>query len=112
MSESTEITRNEVATQTITPAVDVFENKDEILLVADLAGVSNDALDLNLENGTLTLSGTWEQGSYRRVYTRSFAIPRTVDGTAIAADLKDGVLSVHLPKRAELKPRQITVRQG
>ena len=103
----------------VTPAVDIFENKDELLIVADLPGVGNDELTLNLDKGKLTIEGrrkaSGEPGDtdggafdYRRV----FAVPQGIDAEKIAANLTGGVLRVHLPKSEALKPRQIEVKAG
>jgi HSP20 family protein len=102
------------------PAVDVTEDADQIVLVADLPGVREDALDLQVEKGVLTLKGqrklAREGGElYRRYerkagsFARSFRLPESVNAAEIAASLKDGVLTLTLPKRKEAQPRQIKV---
>ncbi|MCC6746026.1 MAG: Hsp20/alpha crystallin family protein [Deltaproteobacteria bacterium] len=101
------------------PRVDIYENDDEVLLLADVPGVHRDNLKIHLDNEQLTLSARLEetQGgeALRREYHavdfwRSFVVPAGIDGRRIAADLRNGVLSLHLPKSEGLKPRQIQVK--
>jgi HSP20 family molecular chaperone IbpA len=101
------------------PAVDIYENADEVLLVADLPGVDKDSIDIRLEKGELTIEGKRRkapEGSalaaeFRSLdFRRAFLVPRGINPEGIAADMANGVLRVHLPKAAALKPRQITVK--
>ena len=104
------------------PAVDVFERDNELVLKADLPGVEMNDIDIQLENGTLTLKGQREfkkegkDGGYHRIerhygsFVRYFSLPDTVDGEGVHADYKNGVLSVTLPKKEVAKPRQIKVQ--
>lgn len=107
--------------QAIAPECDIYESSDEVLLVADLPGVSTDALKINIDNGELALearrdvstSGALLGGELRDCdFRRRFAVPPGIDGAKINAELKDGVLRLHLPKSDALKPRQISVRAG
>ena len=106
---------------TLLPAVDVFENNKGITLYADLPGVTGERLSLKVENDTLTIEGDIAfdvpeniQALYADVrstrYRRSFALSRELNTDAIVANLKDGVLTVQLPKKEELQPRKITVQ--
>jgi len=92
----------------IAPPVDIYENNDEYLIVADVPSVTGDKVRLNLEEDQLTLRA-------RRIddvdYKRSFYLPDGVDFDKADADIKDGVLTVHLPKAAAVKPRRIAVKQ-
>jgi HSP20 family protein len=104
------------------PRVDIREEKDAVLLTAELPGVSKDDVKVELENGVLTISGEKktereenESGFYRseRVYgsfKRSFRVPETVDAEKIEAEYVNGVLKLVLPKRPEAAPRQIAVK--
>lgn len=104
----------------IAPPVDVFENEEEYLLVADVPGVPANGINLTLENNTLTLQAhraTSRDASpaLAREYDEAdfattFRIPAGIDSAAIVADTKNGALFVHLPKAAAAKPRKITVR--
>lgn len=107
---------------TVLPACDIYENEDEILVVADVPGVTADRLDIHLEKGELTLEArretSWQQGTllgaeYRDCdFQRRFAVPGGIDADKISAELRDGVLHLHIPKSAALKPRQIPVQAG
>jgi HSP20 family molecular chaperone IbpA len=106
---------------TVTPVVDIYENDDEILLHADMPGVEKDKNTVNVDNGTLTITGvreietkgvaTWEEfGNVE--YKRNFSVPQTIDVSKVDAELKDGVLRLHLPKSEAAKPRQIEIKTG
>jgi HSP20 family molecular chaperone IbpA len=103
--------------------VDVYENGDGITLQADMPGVSRDRLTVRVDGETLLLEGNVlfdlpkdAEALYAdvrsTVYRRSFTLSRELDTSNIQATLKDGVLTVHIPKRAELRPRKIEVRAG
>jgi len=105
----------------VTPACDIYENKEEVLLVADLPGVAPEALRINVDNDELTLEARRELPSEGVLlsaeypacdYRRSFVVPTGIDASKIAAELKNGILHLHLPKSEEVKPRQISVRAG
>ena len=108
-----------------TPRFDVYEDHNEFVLMGDLPGVSPDGLELTFENGELSIHGRvglrYTEPRYGEVrcfageygvgdFRRTFTLSELIDGANIAAELKDGVLTVHLPKRAEAKPRKIEVR--
>lgn len=100
-------------------AVDIYENADELLVIADLPGVTQEDLSVRVEKGELTLEGRRKDAGESGVpptevpdFRRSFVVPQGIDGGKIAAELKDGILRVHLPKSAALKPRQIPVTTG
>ena len=104
------------------PAVLVYETQDEYVFQAELPGWTRDQVSINFENQTLTLSGQrdlWREDGrqYHRVegfygqFTRSFTVPGGVDFDQVEAHLKDGILNIRLPKREEVKPRQIKVKQ-
>jgi HSP20 family protein len=106
------------------PAVDIFENEQELVVKADLPDVDPKALDIRVENNLLTIRGERKfekktnEGSYLRVersygsFARSFSLANTVNSDAIKADYQNGVLSLTLPKREEAKPKQIKVTVG
>ena len=104
------------------PAVDIYETDDhEVVIKAELPDIKKEDIGVTFENGVLTLSGERKQeesvqkGHVRRLerrhgsFSRSFTLPDSVDASAIAASYKDGVLTVRLPRRAESKPKQISV---
>jgi len=105
----------------VRPRVDVFENDAEYLVIADVPGVRNDALDVRFEDGELriearraanTADGAQPLAEEYRVadYRRAFAMPEGVDPEKIEAELAQGVLKVHLPKSAHKRPRRIDIR--
>ncbi len=106
------------------PAANITENDREYTIRADLPEVRKEDIDVTVSNGVLTLSGErrYEKSSedekeHRREtfhgsFQRSFAVPEDVDVKAIKADTKDGVLVVHLPKRAAEKPESISIQVG
>ena len=105
------------------PLVDVFENADELLIVADVPGVPNDAIELQVENDTLTLVARRPAGvgaaapalvrEYAEVdFTTTFRIPAGIDTTGIVAETRNGTLLVRMPKSAAAKSRRIAVRTG
>ena len=105
----------------IRPAVDIFEDDTGITLHADMPGVSKDRLNLQIDGESLSIEGEVDlpvpQGMdavyadvRARRYRRSFSLSRELDGDNIEASLKDGVLSLRIPKHEEHKPRKIEVR--
>jgi len=93
------------------PACDVYENDDEWLIIADVPGVEKDTLTLNLDKDDLTIEGRREGQGYAG-YRRAFTLPAGVDGDKVLAKMDRGVVTIHLPKAASIKPRQITVTAG
>ena len=105
------------------PAVDIFEDATGITVTADLPGVSRDRLDVKVDGDTLTIEGRAEismpegmDALYADVsatrFRRDFALSNELETDKIVAQMKDGVLTLHLPKRAELQPRKIEIRTG
>ena len=104
------------------PAVDIFETDAHDLVVkAELPGMSREDIEVSVENSTLVLKGEKKvdaevkDENYRRIersygmFHRSFTLPNTVDTGRIGAEFKNGVLTVKLPFREEAKPRTINV---
>jgi HSP20 family protein len=92
----------------LAPRCDVFENKDEVLVVADLPGVNQESLRIDVDEERITLEGRREHYDFRR----SFILPDGIDRDKIDAELKHGVLWLHLPKAAAVKPRRIAVKSN
>ena len=100
---------------TVTPPVDIYENKDEILVVADFPGVPKDALSVRLDRSELVIEGTQavpsaQSGARALAFSRVFRVPNTVDPNGVSAKLTQGVLKVHLAKSEAAKPKRIEVR--
>ena len=109
------------ATAEWAPAVDIKEEAERYVLLADLPGVSPNSIDVTLENGILTLSGqrateakTHREG-YKRVerqsgnFHRRFSLPDTVDSEGVSARCANGVLEITIPKKSVVQPRKIVV---
>ncbi len=93
-------------TAAVRPRVDILESSQEFLLVADMPGVQPGDVNLSFEKGELTLSGARGHSKYER----TFAVSDVVAADRIAAEIKNGVLTVHLPKIEAVKPRKIVVQ--
>jgi HSP20 family protein len=105
-----------------TPSCDIYEDGEEIIVSAELAGVEPKDLEIRYENGVLTLKGERKlemeenRQNYHRVelsygtFTRAFSLPASIDAEEIRAESKQGVLVVHLPKKPEAKPKSIQVK--
>jgi HSP20 family protein len=104
------------------PPVDIYQNGDhEVVIKAELPDMTRDDIDITVDNGTLTLRGEkklsdeLKEEQFHRIerrygtFSRSFSLPQTVDTSKVAAEYKNGVLSIRLPLREEAKPRQIKV---
>ena len=107
----------------VRPPVDVWEDQDGITLCADMPGVSKDRLNLRVDGNNLIVEGQLKleleenaEALYADVrsslYRRSFALSSELETEKIEANLKDGVLTVRIPKRAALRPRKIDVKVG
>jgi HSP20 family protein len=105
-------------------AFEVKETKDAFIFKADVPGIEPQDLEVKLENNRLSISGKREQEKTEKgdtyyacersygSFVRSFTLPEGVDAEKIGADLKNGVLTLTLPKQPEAKPKQISVRSG
>jgi len=108
-------------TRSWSPAVDILEKDGNLVLRAELPGMNEKDIDLKLEGNVLTLKGERKfedeqnRNNYHRVerfygtFSRSFTLPETVDRDKIKADYKNGVLTVTIPQRPEVRPREIPV---
>jgi HSP20 family molecular chaperone IbpA len=93
----------------LTPAVDVYENEAELLIVADLPGVTRDGLDIQIHPPELRFETKPAQPD-GPVWRRSFTVAEHIDANKVSAELTNGVLTIHLPKADEVKPRKIAIR--
>jgi HSP20 family molecular chaperone IbpA len=125
MAENQELQRDDIRTEsargvTLSPRVDILETDDEMRLVAELPGVKSEDVDIRFENGELTIHGRrtpshqglqrthWEYDVTN--YFRSFRVNERIAADKIHAELKNGLLTVHLPKTESARPRRIAVK--
>ena len=106
-----------------TPAVDIYETAGDVFVVADMPGVDDKHVEVNLENNVLTLTGhgapesaesytLLRRGYAAGDYVRSFNLSEDVDRNGIKAQMRNGVLRIRLPKAAEKQPRRIAVESA
>ncbi len=103
------------------PAVDIVETENELVLKADLPDVKLEDIDVRVENQTLSIKGErkfekdFADKGYHRIersygsFMRSFAVPNSVDTEKVSADYRNGVLTIALPKKEAAKPKQVKV---
>ena len=106
------------------PSMDLVETQDHFVLKADLPGMSESDVNVELENNVLTISGErkteqeeQQEGYYRLeratgAFSRSLSLPEGIDAEAVAADFDNGVLTVRIPKPAQVKPRKVKIGVG
>jgi len=104
-----------------TPAVDIYERNDAVVVKAELPGVEKEQISVEVKDGILTLRGERKferdvkEESYHRIersygtFMRSFSLPVSVDQDKVKAAFRDGVLEVELPKKEQAKPKQVRV---
>jgi HSP20 family molecular chaperone IbpA len=126
MSDNHQVTRTAAEKEVqraVLPAVDVFEDASGITLLADMPGVPRDQLELKVEGDALLIEGGVQASTpegleavYAELriprYRRSFTLSRELDTARIEANLKDGVLTLRIPKQAHAQPRRIEVTSG
>lgn len=106
------------------PLVDIYEDADHFLLTVELPGLTAKDVEIKVEEQRLTLRGERKlefeekKDNYHRVertygkFVRTFTLPNSVDAEHIEANYKEGLLAISIPKKAEVKPKQITVKVG
>jgi HSP20 family protein len=119
-TENVSATERIRSVKTFVPRVDIYENKDALFLVADMPGVDEKTVDIELEKNVLTITGRvengrvaggtlmyseYEIGDYERVFTLS----EEIDRDKIVATVKNGVLRLELPKAEQVKPKKIAI---
>jgi HSP20 family protein len=103
------------------PAADIFEGENDLTVILEMPGVEKNNVDIHVENGVLNVEGRLDLTKYRGLqplyteynighYSRSFRLSSKIDQTKIAAEMKDGVLTLKLPKVEEAKPRTIQIK--
>ena len=115
------VREGELPTRAWAPAVDICENENNIVLKAELPGVDPEDVEVRVEDNTLYLKGErkfekdTKEENYHRMersygsFARSFALPNSIDAEKVAAEYKDGLLTLTLPKREETKPKTIKI---
>jgi HSP20 family protein len=118
----TELARTSHLLSGSAPAVDIYEDKDNFVVKAELPGMKKEDIDVSLHDGSLSISGErkgekkWEEAEVYRAerffgrFQRTVALPAPVASGGIKAQYKDGILTVTLPKAEEAKPKQIDVQ--
>ncbi len=103
------------------PAADIFEGENDLTVILEMPGVEKSNVDIHVEDGVLNVEGRLDLTKYQGLrplyteynighYSRSFRLSNKIDQSKIAAEMKDGVLSLKLPKVEEAKPRTIQVK--
>ena len=104
------------------PAVDIYETENEIVIKAEVPGMSEKDVEVTVENNMLTIKGERKfeeevkKENYHRIeraygtFQRSFQLPATVNVNKITAEQKDGILTIRLPKKEEQKPKKINIK--
>jgi HSP20 family molecular chaperone IbpA len=119
-TENTAVTEKIRNVKTFVPRVDIYETRDALFLVADMPGVDDKSVDVELEKNILTISGRVENGrvkDYSLVfseyevgdYERTFTLSNEIDRVKIRATVKQGVLRLELPKAEKVKPKKISI---
>ena len=101
----------------VSPAVDIFETEEGLTLVADVPGLSEKSLNISIDQGILTIEGDAVAGMGEFLgrefamagYWRQFQLPETIDAEKARAEVKHGVLTLHLPKAEAAKPKRIAI---
>ena len=123
VQEKRELQKKEESTAPVRmflPTTDIYETEQALTVVMEMPGVDKENIEINVEDGVLTVEGRIESSKYQDlqpVYTeynignfrRSFSLSNSVDQDKIRADMKDGVLTLTLPKAEQAKPRKIAV---
>ena len=109
-----------IPTRSFLPVTDIFESNEALTVVLEVPGVNNKSVEVRVENDVLTIEGQIDFSKYESMqpvyteynignYTRTFELSSKIDQNRISAELKDGVMTVVLPKAEKAKPRKIAV---
>ncbi|MGB9836304.1 MAG: Hsp20/alpha crystallin family protein [Candidatus Saccharicenans sp.] len=112
---------SEIMQSTWSPAVDIYETENELVLTAELPGIDEKDVEIKVEDNTLSIKGErkfekeTKEENYHRIeraygsFYRSFSLPNYVDQEKITAEFENGLLKIHMPKKAEVKPRKVKI---
>jgi len=103
------------------PTADIYEDEDELTVILEMPGVDKSNVEVSVEDGVLRVGGRLDFSKYQRLlplyteynignYSRSFTLSNQIDQDKIAAEMRDGVLSLKLPKLEQAKPRTIQIK--
>lgn len=123
VQEKREVAKKEEATvpaRSFVPETDIYETADALTVVMEMPGVDKANMDIDIADGVLSVSGKIDFSKYEKLqpvyseynighYRRNFSLPNRVDQEKIAAEVKDGVLTLTLPKAEAAKPRKIAI---
>jgi HSP20 family protein len=120
-TENTAVTERIRNVKTFMPRVDIYENKDSLFLIADMPGVDEKNVDVELEKNILTITGHVEDAAIKDFtlayseyevgdYERAFTLSDEIDREKIKATVKNGVLRLDLPKADKVKPKKISIK--
>lgn len=120
-TENTAVTEKIRNVKTFIPRVDIYETRDALVMIADMPGIDEKTVDVELEKNVLTISGRVEDGNvkdYNLVfseyevgdYERTFTLSDEIDRDKIKATVKQGVLRLELPKAEKVKPKKIAIQ--
>jgi HSP20 family molecular chaperone IbpA len=109
-----------IPARSFVPTADIFEAEPALTIVLEMPGVDRGNVDINVETNVLTIEGRVDFGKYEGMqpvyteynighYRRSFSLSNTIDQSKITAEMRDGVLTLTLPKAAEARPRKIAI---
>lgn len=111
----------DMITSSWSPAVDIYETENELVLSAEVPGIDEKDIEIKIDDGTLSIRGErkfekeTKEENYHRIeraygsFFRSFSLPNYIDQEGIRAEHEDGVLKIHMPKRAESKPKTVKI---
>ena len=111
----------DLTTSSWAPAVDIYETENEVVLTAEIPGIEEKDIEIKVEDNTLSLRGErkfekeTKEENYHRIersygtFTRTFSLPNSIDADKVAANYKDGVLTLNMPKKEEAKPKTIKI---
>lgn len=113
-------TEGTIPTRVFVPVTDIFETPDALTVVLEMPGVDRNSIEANVENDVVTIEGRIDFTKYQGMqpvyteynignYARSFQISNKIDQGKISAEMKDGIVTLVLPKAEQAKPRKITV---
>ncbi|MBC7363251.1 MAG: Hsp20/alpha crystallin family protein [Candidatus Aminicenantes bacterium] len=112
---------SELIQSTWSPAVDIYETENELVLTAELPGIDEKDVEIKIEDNTLSIKGErkfekeTKEENYHRIeraygsFFRSFSLPNYVDQEKISAEFENGLLKIHMPKKPEVKPRKVKI---